>query len=293
METIYRAQSEPVYLRLYKAGTPTDATGTPVLVVKNSSGATILTPTVTRVDLGVYYAEIPWTMTQVADTLTLEWTYTLSGSTGTKISLLEVIDPYVSVDDLYQVAPDGTSYEEVKAAEIYSRLSIEAYCSQKFYPYRDTILAYGEGSNTMPITRRILAVDKIDINGENVYEDGVLNEWGYPLSISNTNRALRLDTGVESEFPELAGSGEFERGVRYDITGTYGWDQAPEAVVAAAKLLANDFFCKESVWKNRFVTSISASDWRIVFNAEASRGTGNATVDRILDPFTGLNWIVI
>jgi hypothetical protein len=261
-------------------------------VITDEANVTVATPAVTSVDTGVYYAEVPWTITYANDILVLRWTYTLGGAGGTRVDTIEIVEPYLSVEDLYEVAPAGTSYDEIKMAEMYARYSIEAYCSQKFYPYASVAFAIGNDRDVLPLTKRIVAVDSISVNGEVVYDD-TTNDFGHPVEISDTNKAARLMVDPDDSIPGWNESTTFEGGVRYDVKGTFGWAAPPPAITAVAKLLANDFFCKESVWKNRFVTSISASDWRVVFNSEASRGTGNATADRILDPYCAINWIVI
>jgi hypothetical protein len=293
MHTIYKGESEPITLSLFAYGQATDATGTPVLVIKDTAGTTLLTPTVTKTEVGEYYAEIPWTLTNSSPRpLKAEWTYTLDGATGTRVEWYNVITPYVSFKQILGVSPADTSYEEMKAAETYARFAIDAYCSQVFHPYQDDIFAYGQGKDVLSLTKRILSLDKISVQGETYYDD-TTNEWGQPIEISNTNKAIRLMGDPDDDIPGWSASGIFSNSVRYDVSGTFGWEQVPGEISAAALLLVNDFFCKEAPWRNKFVTSISASDWRVVFNAEAQRGTGNATADRILDPFVSNNWIVI
>jgi hypothetical protein len=293
MHTIYKGESEPVTLSLFAYGQATDATGTPVLVVKDTAGATLLTPSVTRTEVGEYYAEIPWTLTNnFTGVLRLHWTYTLDGETGTKIEDYAVIVPYLSLKQINSVSPADASYEQLRAAEMYARFSIDAYCSQVFHPYADNIFAYGQGKDVLSLTKRILSIDSISVQGE-VYYDNSTNEWGQPIEISNTNKAIRLMGDPADDIPGWSATGVFNNGTRYDVAGTFGWESPPAEVSAAALLLVNDFFCKEAPWRNKFVTSISASDWRVVFNPEAQRGTGNATADRILDPLVSSNWIVI
>lgn len=292
MRVVYRGETEPVYLNLYAGGQLTDATGTPTLTVKNSAGTTVATPSVSKVDTGTYYAEIGFNVTAANKILTLTWSYTLNAVSGTKVEKIETVVPYASVQDLFDVAPDGASYEEIKAAELYARLLIESYCGQRFYPYEDQLFSYGNDKDILLLPQRILDVDKIEWNGSVLYSDTV-NEFGNDVNISSTSKAIRIIPSDSSDPTYEPGHSYFHDRQRYDVTGTFGWEEPPPAVLAAAKLIANDFFCKESTWKNRYVKSISASDWRIVFDPEITRGTGNATADRILEPYVSHNWAVI
>lgn len=294
MRVVYKGESEPVYLNLFSGGAATDADSLPTLTIKDGAGDTLATPTVTKVSTGKYYAEIGFDVTSAHLTLTMVWGYTLNAVSGTRTEIVEIVNPYLTISELYEVAPEGTSYEEVKAAELYARLLIESYCGQKFHPYQDTIFSYGNDKDILLLPQRIIALESITLSGEVLYDASEsVNIFERDIELSSTAKAIRIIEGDTSDPTYEPGYSYFKDRQRYDVEGTFGWDDVPAAVKAAAALIANDFFCRESSWKNKYVKSISASDWRIVFDPEVTRGTGNATADRILDPFISYNWAVI
>lgn len=285
MNTLYNDSVEKVTLNLYVSGEETDATGTPVLTVKNRVTNTLLsTPTITKTGTGKYYGVIGPPVTEANGQLLLTWSYTLAGNSVVNTESIDVVEPYIEMNEILDIAPAGTTYQQAQAAERYSRHAIDAYCGQRFTSYNDTCYAIGQGHSTLPLTQRVLSISSINVDGLPVYIPGSLtNEIVGVPSVSPTGKGLRLK----------AAESEWKDGVRYDVTGIFGWTSAPQTITDAARLLVNDFFCKESIWRNRYVESISASDWRIVFSSEAFTGTGNSTVDKILEPYCSLNWMVI
>jgi hypothetical protein len=80
--------------------------------------------------------------------------------------------------------------------------------------------------------------------------------------------------------------GKFNEGTMYRIAGYFGYESIPEDVALCARLLAEDYGCDESVWRDRYIANIRAADWRFEFGAGAFRGTGNVKVDQILQKYT-------
>jgi|SRR6478735_3061125 len=296
MSIIYKNEVESVTLRLYVSGVLTDASSDPTLTVKTRAGDFVASPDVLQDSEGVYSAIIGPSITDVSTDLVLTWEYDLAGETVVRNERMTVVQPYLSVSELTSLAPTETEYDMLKAAEAYARHQIDSFCGQHFYPYNDTVFARGQGDNILTLTQRVVRVDRINVNDVVVYDatDVNVNDFGAAVNISPTSKALIIASEQYLTYDPIHWSaGKFASGTRYDVTGVYGWDYIPDAVNQAAMLLVNDFFCKESNWRNRFVESISASDWRIVFNDGAFNGTGNSSADSILQPFIAVNWAVV
>lgn len=79
----------------------------------------------------------------------------------------------------------------------------------------------------------------------------------------------------------------------FEITGDWGYKTVPANVKEAAKLLVNDYACMESAYRDRYLKSIRAADWRLEFSSQAWSSTGNARADLLLDEYVLLDWAVV
>ena len=79
----------------------------------------------------------------------------------------------------------------------------------------------------------------------------------------------------------------------FEITGDWGYKRVPEPVREAARLLVNDYACSEQLYRDRYLESIKAADWRLQFSARAWDHTGNARADHLLAEFVLMDWWVI
>jgi hypothetical protein len=80
----------------------------------------------------------------------------------------------------------------------------------------------------------------------------------------------------------------------YYITGTWGWKFVPSEVKEAARLLVNDFASGDTIYRDRYLTSMTAADWRIQFNSGAFAKTGNVRADQLLSNYVlTRGWAVI
>lgn len=79
----------------------------------------------------------------------------------------------------------------------------------------------------------------------------------------------------------------------FQITGDWGYKSVPAAVKEAAKLLVNDYACSEAAYRDRYLESIKAADWRLQFSSRAWESTGNARADHLLSDYVILDWAVI
>lgn len=79
----------------------------------------------------------------------------------------------------------------------------------------------------------------------------------------------------------------------FEITGDWGYKTVPPAVKEAARLLVNDYACSEAAYRDRYLESIKAADWRLQFSSRAWESTGNARADYLLSDYVILDWAVI
>lgn len=79
----------------------------------------------------------------------------------------------------------------------------------------------------------------------------------------------------------------------FEITGNWGYKTIPANVKEAAKILVNDYACGEIAYRDRYLESIKAADWRLQFSSRAWEYTGNVRADQLLAEYVLLDWAVI
>jgi hypothetical protein len=262
---------------------------------------TTLTPSIDESNPGTYIVNVPYQYTDRNRTLRLSWNYTVNGTAVKKEDEVYVITPYVDFNHAQDMGfstdssdPGYKSYKELIMAEKYARKQIEQYTGQNFYLEDKTYIVYGHESDILPLPSRIAELYQLYSNDilllDNIEE---INNWNYDVIISESgygvriNRASMLDNTVYTANgmvpPSINDySGIFKSGVPYKVYGRFGWAKVPDNVELAAIELIKDYFSKDTVWKNKYVKSISTFDWDFEYTGDAYTGTGNAYADNLL-----------
>jgi hypothetical protein len=172
---------------------------------------------------------------------------------------------------------------------------INAYTGQEFALKGQTITMFGNNKATLVLPYRIDRLDSISVNDEELWtRDPAVNELGRTISITDTNYGLLSEkydnVPTWSDFNERA---VWKKSYKYTLEGLWGWSNIPDEVEYAAKILADDYFCRETAWKKRYVEQINASDWRVVFNQKQFQGTGNFFVDQILSKYRSIGMVLV
>jgi hypothetical protein len=213
---------------------------------------------------------------------------------------------------LKQVWPEGTDVE-LRQVERAVRTAINAHTGQSFSNKVETKRVRGNDSNILPLPERLLEFTGIGGNffgntsGLEVTGGGWYlttgGDLGLPFIPSIRQDAWDINSGSHLELPvpirlphwvRRSTGNTFYRNYHYEISGTWGWKSVPAEVREAAKLLVNDYACGDSIYRDRFLTSMTAADWRIQFNNRAFNGTGNARADQLLSGYIlDRGWAVI
>lgn len=140
-----------------------------------------------------------------------------------------------------------------------------------------------------------------DVNGDlgsthyDVVGDGwylMFFPWGVP-PVKADYYGLHMHTGGVIHNPNHVKMGQFEKRI-FDINGVWGYEEVPQRVKEAAKLLVNDYACGDAAYRDRYLTSMTAADWRIQFHSGAFAKTGNVRADQLLSDFVlQRGWAVI
>lgn len=235
----------------------------------------------------------------------VDWYFTIPGSGTYKRKVYyEVVTPLLSLDQTKAIIGVTSTDDEAVAAEASARYIIQAYTGQSFGKYVGTISVTGSGDSTLRMPRRLISMNNIN-NNVPAASWVTLRGGGWfltshvmgppPLRADFDGWHQLPDSGVITAPPRwVRPYMTFAAGVEYVIDGEWGWDYVPASVVEASKLLVNDYACSDSIYRDRFITSISGPDWQFRFNEGAFTSTGNVRADQLLGEFKlRRGWMVI
>ena len=265
-------------------------------------------------DNGSYKINIPYHLTNRIKKFKVNWGYEINNEAESHATFVDVVQPYCNIAEAIEDLGFGTdpsdpnykTYHELVMAEKYARKTIENYTGQKFCLYDDVQIAYGSGSDILPLPFKLNTLHELYSNDILLVDTlNEVNNWNYTTQIAESgfgiriNRADMLDNTVYTANgmvpPSINdnGSGVFIKNYRYRVQGRYGWDVVPDDIEIACVELMKDYFSKDSVWRAKYVNNVQSFDWKFEYNAEAYRGTGNVYVDQILLPYVITQLMVI
>jgi hypothetical protein len=227
------------------------------------------------------------------------WNFSVPGSgTFTDTQTISVVTPILAPHEIKEIHPNVTPVESLRVEKAVRHI-INAHCGQDFGKYVGPHRVYGDGSTVLSLPARLIELE--DINGitehySTIGADGWVlytTPWGVP-PVKADAWGLHQHVGGVIHNPNHIKLGQWQDKRGYDVNGTWGWYHVPEQVKEAAKLLINDYACGEQSYRDRYLTSMTAADWRIQFHSGAFRETGNVRADQLLNDFVlKRGWAVI
>lgn len=266
----------------------------------------------TEIDDGAYQVRVPSGLfsANYAYSATATWLYDGKQKT-TKVN---VIKPYV---DLYEAAddlglgidpndPTHKTYNDLRLAEKYARMQIESYTGQKFYLYKDTFSVMGSDSDMLPLSDKIKDIFTLKAKDEILIDNlNDINNVGYLIEPTVSGYGIKINQEVLLDNITYIANGMvppsihdimpniFRKDVRYDVWGRFGWTDIPEDVTEAAKELMKMYFAKDRHWRDRYVKTISTTDWDFEYDSNAFSGTGSAYADKLLSDYVITEMVLI
>lgn len=211
---------------------------------------------------------------------------------------LDIIRPYVNPNTL------GSTPSEIKEFKMYElivRSLIDTYTGDGFYNHKSIYQVEGNGADYMPVWRDANRVLKVYENNVLVYDIDTPNTnlYNYRVTLDNsaivreftgmTNNIISANPIVPISTGDLAFDarryGQFPRGNDYLFVLDEGFRAIPPDVEQAAIMLINDIKCGKLDYYTRYVTSYNTDQFKVQFDKDILKGTGNVIVDRILDKY--------
>lgn len=236
-------------------------------------------------------AAVPYSITNLDGDFTVEWTYIVEGNTYVKNFTHTVVSPLV---------PNAAD-PELEAAV---RYFIEAYTNNFFGCLTGTFNVQGTGHVALELPKRLVSLTDVTVNDQ-VYEsagfvitgDGWLVERAPGISLTIKDAPPDEYVPVYSNNlivpPYSPYNTMFKDNVSFAIKGVWGYENVPNDVLTAADLLYNDYACADAAYRNRFINSMRAGNWRFDLRDDAFAGTGNLTADRLLDKYRIDSMVII
>lgn len=291
MSEIYRNTSQYVYLDVLNGttdGTPTaTANGQPL----NVTGPTTVGAS-QRWTTTVGFAQ-----TQEVGEVKVVWNFTVGGVPATKTDYLDVVVPLADLDDIRTELdiPTDITDADIVLAERRVRRIIEKHCGQQFLPTTETIIVKARGDKIMWLPKRLISVTTMtDIRTGYVLDGYVIRENGWALLRTLQNYIGDQVTVTGPIFdPFTLGNYSWPAGVEWTIDGRWGWERVPASVQEAALILIEQRLCPESMYRDTYLMSMKASDWRFDYSNGAFSGTGNVVADQLLSEYRAVQAAVI
>lgn len=312
MQNIQKGSQEKVYLNVYNNGVLSQADSLPIISVydaDNDSQPINGFASITAVDepaTGVYSFFISPALTQVNRTLEVVWNYHVNSIPTKETNYYAIETVYATISDIEDflgvgARPQDVNYKSVsdlQYAEKIARTIINGYTQQDFGRRYGSQELFGNGSDAIEFVERMLTIDKLwedDILVIDKTVDPYLNTFGFEVDISDTGFAARIfDAGWDIRYdnqvdPTVLYYGRFRDHARYRFQGDIGYKYVPEDIKLATMLLVNDIISNDFNWRNKYLKKVDLSEISFEMAGGAFNGTGNVTVDKILDQYRNMN----
>jgi len=316
LQTINTNSQEKIELQVYIEGVLSQADSTPTLSIydaDNDASPISGFDNITSYDedpAGIYSFLLTPLITNINRVLEVKWNYTVNGVPVVQTDFYQVETPYATVSETVDFLQFGSEPFEpnfvdpkaIVSAEKVARTIIEGYTGINFYTYYGFQEVYGIGANTVQLTEKMLNVDQIWENQILVYDgtqDPIYNTFGYNTELSPSGYQLRIwypafPDGWNNEMdPVVYESGRFRDQYLYRFVGQIGYKYVPEDIKLASMLLINDILSNDYNWRNKYLSQVELSEISFKMAGGAFNGTGNITVDNILDQYRKTNIVII
>jgi hypothetical protein len=252
-----------------------------------------------------YLAVLPLFLVQFDSDIEIRWSVVYTDEadgesyTVNKVTPVQVVTPLLSRREIRQIDDVlfASTFEATKIEKAVRHI-IQAYTGQEFGHYHGSLLVSGDGDTALRSPKRILELEYVNGAVATNYVIGVDGHTVYhfpfgPPPVKADYYGYHMHTGGVIHNPNGVNLAQFQRRT-YKLEGRFGFESVPEPVKEAAKLLVNDYACVDSQYRDRYLSTMTAADWRIAFYSGAYTRTGNVRADQLLSDFVvSRGWGVI
>ena len=315
MQDITKGTQEKINLNVFNDNVLVQADNPPLVTIYDADNDALPIPGFTGIatdeePTGIYSYMLTPSLTNVTRVLKIVWAYSINSVQFSQEDFYRVSQVYATVSDIidfmgFGSAPYQLNYqspEKITSAEKIARTIIDGYTGQSFSTYYGSQEVFGTGSDAAELVERALTLDKVWENDILLIDNTVtpiFNNFGFKLEISPTGKAIRIinagwDVRYDNQVdPAVLYYGRFRDAARYKFQGQIGYKYVPEDIKIAAMLLTNDILANDYNWRNKYLSKVNLSEISFEMAGGAFNGTGNVTVDNILDQYRNVNIVII
>lgn len=222
-------------------------------------------------------AAVPADLTTKEQEYSVSWSYDINAVTVTRELFYNVVTPYITPDEIVELHPELSDKPESELRFIEStvREVIDTYTQQRFGKWEDTVETFGSGTVLLVPGDHVVSITSVAYGGYTYADLFEPSPSGWAVHRTGDEPDLIRDPRTGHRFV-------FKDSILYTVVGTFGWEHVPNAVKKAAGMLVGEYFCSDSAWRNKYVKTMRAADWRVELVEQAYEGTGHATADQIL-----------
>jgi hypothetical protein len=250
-----------------------------------------------------YTLPLTFRETQYDGTLKIVWSGVDGSLPFSRIQYVDVVTPLVSLPALRTLFSDTNLTDvELSEFEVTARSIVQGYTGQNFGYSVGAKAVTGTGEKKISLPARLAKLTSIDPGPAGGYF--TVSTDGWHLYINSVN-LLDIKEAPPEEFidnvtlvsgviyvPEVYWR-KFRYGAVYTVTGEWGYESVPQDVQEAAKAIVSDLGAPDSLYRERYLNSVKASDWQLAYNPGAFRGTGNARADQLLEQYRRDGMVII
>jgi len=257
---------------------------------------------------GRYYYLLTPSITSSPRQLKVSWSYQIDGMQKTGSKTVFVSIPYATIEDLRSISElSEYSDEELRAMERLVGKVIDVYCGQTFGHEKNvTKTAFGQDSDFLWLPARLWRLEDVTILDD--YVSVLRNPQGDIIGKNFDSRSIgeyvvldfdspwrvRSRRNIDYETLSVTRSSKmFKSGFIYAVKGDWGYPFVPIQITEAVKILVKTYFYDDATYRERYITSIRAGNWRMEFSATGDETTGSANADMILTAYKNINAAVI
>jgi hypothetical protein len=252
---------------------------------------------------------MPFSLVQSDNTYDVHWRFQYLENAQTyeydSWTTEDIVTPILPLRDIKSILDDeDVTDEEVYNIERAVRNIIQSHTGQFFGRYVGVLKVTGVGDSNLRLPRRLISMNSINNNANWQNNLSIRGGGWYLKTITYGVPSIRADYYGWHEIPSTSSAPivapysktmqPFVEDVEYSIDGVWGWNTIPQKVSEAARLLVNDYACGDSLYRDRFIRSVSTADWTLNFHDGAFRNTGNVRADQLLSEYVlRRGWTVI
>ena len=316
MQNIVRGSKEKLYFYVYSDGALTQADSIPTVSVYDADNDATPITGFSNVTVfnenppGVYSFMLTPTITSTNKVIKLVWSYSMGGDHSTEEEFYGIETVYSTASEIidflgFGSVPSDIDYhdpKDISNAEKIARTIINGYTGQRFDQRYGSQEVFGKGSDACELVEKMITLDKVWENDILLIDNTVtpvFNTFGFNLEITPTGKAIRIinqgwDVRYDNQVdPAVLYYGRFRDNSRYQFQGTIGYKYVPEDIKIASMLLVNDILANDFNWRNKYLQKVDLSEISFEMAKGAFNGTGNITVDNILDQYRNVNIVII